>query len=718
MPLPSIPRVFDLPTQLVEHMRQATATAEASPANGFRLDLAQYSVPASFIRWLVLDAAPALENHVSRLEIWRAQVADAIQFAGTALRVTPSFGACQLGDIDLTDASAAGFEIIGGDIGCLRADRLVATGSLLCRGVRNDPDFQFDPPTDASDTVEVTQGVLLSGAKIHGNLDLRGGRLGFVPNVQGDAHIALLADGLELDGNALLCEGFRAEGEIRLNGSRIKRNLDCTGARLRNLHGFSLSAAGAQVDGSIYLRRQEADGRRFKSRGTLRLDGARIGGDLDAAGGKFTATAFHEPNWDLVQPPAGDNSDELDAILATGLDVGASVSFCDGAVIRGRASLVLAQIGGDLHCSDASFDFPGEVAFCADGATVSGCTFLDDARTNGLLRFVQAKLQQGCVAKHLVLDLTGQNQQWAIGDAVKQELGPDVCGVYAAGAIIGGSFIWQDVQVEEAPQPALVPGGVDQRTAWLSAQGATVEEVSDDRRSWEVLRRIDLRDCTYARIDRLSADAGWRLALLDREYAPWNQRYGDLRLNWDVLVRTWRGEAQLDKAGSLGEQVHLFVPNPYTQLARALTNSGFERSANDVLLQLERNRTRYGGLRLPGLLWRFMLACALQYGQSPFRPAYYLAAWALISGVLFNRVHEAHGMVKVGEDVNVTFNWLFYALDTLVPFVDFGQKKNFAIEPLFSGGGVLLLLNSILGYAAVGFLAAGLSGLVRTGRDG
>ena len=53
-----------------------------------------------------------------------------------------------------------------------------------------------------------------------------------------------------------------------------------------------------------------------------------------------------------------------------------------------------------------------------------------------------------------------------------------------------------------------------------------------------------------------------------------------------------------------------------------------------------------------------------------------------------------------------------------MPFVDFNQKKNFVIDPLFSFGGGLLLLNALLGYAAIGFLAAGLTGLVRTGKDG
>jgi hypothetical protein len=185
---------------------------------------------------------------------------------------------------------------------------------------------------------------------------------------------------------------------------------------------------------------------------------------------------------------------------------------------------------------------------------------------------------------------------------------------------------------------------------------------------------------------------------------------------------TWRDE-QYGTRG-LGEQVRRFVPGPYLQLAGLLREAGFENAAQTILLQLERNRARFSGLPVRAVLWRWLIDATLRYGLSPFRPVVFVLGWAVVSGTLFKWVHDTRlpdgerAMHAISVADHVTFNWFFYALDTLVPFVDFGQKKRFIIDPMWSPGGALFLLNTILGYAAASFLAAGLSGLVRIGKSG
>jgi hypothetical protein len=373
----------------------------------------------------------------------------------------------------------------------------------------------------------------------------------------------------------------------------------------------------------------------------------------------------------------------------------------------------------------AHFDFPGEEVLFADSVTVLGAVYLGGARTSGLLRFVQADIRQGFYCDGLELDIGGDRQGWAIaGGAVERELGPDVCGLYAAGARLGGSFLWTGVTRQGA--------GQSNRKCWLSAPGATIVDVADDRSSWlDSLDRVDLANCsyssvgTYERPSNLADQIGWRLEVLDREYAAWNARYGRRRLRWEILHRTRHGECGNIADGMLGQQILRFIPGPYLQLARVVRQSGFESAADDILLRFEENRTNYSGLGWLGLLWRWIISAVLQYGQSPFRPAIILIVWMFISGPLFKWVHDATkagkwpgAMPSTVATNQVHFDWIFYTIDSLVPFVDFNQKKNFVIDPLFSFGGGLLLFNALLGYAAIGFLAAGLTGLVRTGRDG
>jgi hypothetical protein len=721
MAIPVFPTSIILPEQTRTLLSRAFLAAEADPGSGFAVDFDDTTISSALVRWLLLQAVPALEGNIGRARLDRAIVGAPIELAGAVLKITPSFGACTLAGIDLTDATVIGFEAIGGSIGWVRADRLNASGSVLLRGVREDPTYWHAPPPGAADVAAIQNGVLLSGAKIHGNLDLRGARIGAVPGLPQGDKVALLADGLQVTGNVLLSDGFKASGEVRLNGSHIQRNLDCSNARLHNPSGFSFSAAGARIDGTMYVCSRGQ--RTMISIGGLRPEAAQIGGDLDATGGVFTATAFDVSGWQRIRGGDRDNGDELGAIRAAGLQVGSDLTL-EKSRVRGRINLTVARIGGNLVCNEVQLDFPGEEILVADNTTVLGVVNLEKARTNGLLRFVQAEVKQGCYCDGLELDVTGENRGWQItGEAVEQELGSDICGLYAAGARIGGSFIWTRIVRQGA--------GHSNRKRWLSAPGATFLDVADDRTSWwESLDRIDLTNCSYSSIgtytqpSNLTDQSGWRLEVLDREYASWNARYRRGQLPWEILRRTLCGERGNIGEGMLGQQILRFVPGPYLQLARVARQLGFESAADDVLLRLEQNRTNYSGRSCLGLLWRWIVSCVLQYGQAPFRPARILVIWMFISGPLFKWVHDATkagkwpgAMPSVGTTDHVHFDWIFYTLDSLVPFVDFGQKKNFAIDPLFSFGGALLLLNAVLGYAAIGFLAAGLTGLVRTGKD-
>jgi hypothetical protein len=174
-------------------------------------------------------------------------------------------------------------------------------------------------------------------------------------------------------------------GEIRLNGTKIDRNLDCSGASLSNPAGYSLSAAGAHISGSAYFSQMpewSTYPRKlpFSSRGTLRLEGAVIDGDLDCSGGTFIAPDFLPQQDDHAN---SSDDEKLYAIKANGLKVGSDISL-DTFEASGIVSLIGTNVGGDFECFGAKFNFSGEEPLSADGIVVGGTTFLDEAWTNGI----------------------------------------------------------------------------------------------------------------------------------------------------------------------------------------------------------------------------------------------------------------------------------------------------------------------------------------------
>jgi hypothetical protein len=724
-PMPfTIPAELDVVDACALRVRAAFPLQAARHNEEVLIDLAGLAaVPAGIVRWLLLQAMPEHAPLATRLSLWNAVIEGPINLAEADLKVSPSFVGCQIDVLDLTDAKVRGVEVIGGQIGCVRADRLTAAGTVLLRGDREDPTrnrYSALMPANVSQTIAVAKGVLLSGATIRGNLDLRGAVIG--PLAGQDDPICVLADGLKVEGNFLAADGFCGEGEIRLNGCFVGRTMDFAAARLINPGGFTLSAIGSEVKGTLWLGKG-ADDMRFSSQGTIQLQRARVGGDLHASGGRFEATG-----WDQRLPQA-DGSGDDEAILADEVKVGGSVRFDDGFEAFGLVRLVSAQIGGELLCRNARFDFPGEAAFVADGMAVSGTVEFCRSVTTGLIRFELATIKQGCSFDSMIFDSDGAY----LGKTSFPPLVGNVSGLHAASLVVSGGLGWSNISRRSAggnvgPQARVVGG----RTTWLSLPSAAIDVLDDDETSWQHVDRIKLEGSTVSSIKHLSLSPKWRLARLDREYAPWTRDIPD----WLFAPRRWWLEFQIlvlsvfrwfgrESTGGLAAEIDRFDPGPYLQLARILRAAGFPTGAEDTMLRLERNRTRFSSFSPLRIFGRWIFDFVLRYGQRPFRPLWLLFFWWLGSGALFKWLHDGqktHQFIAVMNPADPSkpphsFEWAQYALDTLLPFVSLGQKSNFVITPLASFFGFLPVINAFIGYALLAFLAAGLGGLIRSGKD-
>src|SRR5215831_9701588 len=149
--------------------------------------------------------------------------------------------------------------------------------------------------------VPVAGTVRLSGARIHGNLCLRGAILS-AP----EGGSLLAAQGVSIDGEAELRNLEATGGDLGLRAATIGSFVDAAGAQLRNPGGYTLNLVQANVKGSVRL----VDG--FRSYGEVVLNRAVIEGRLICTQGTFDNTA----------PGGGDAIEAISATIRSGLDLG------------------------------------------------------------------------------------------------------------------------------------------------------------------------------------------------------------------------------------------------------------------------------------------------------------------------------------------------------------------------------------------------------------
>ncbi|MCK4356540.1 hypothetical protein KAW44_05605 [Candidatus Bipolaricaulota bacterium] len=148
----------------------------------------------------------------------------------------------------------------------------------------------------------------------------------------------IVAVGIDVTGDVILGDGFKAEGEVRLLGATIGGQLNCSKGQFINPDGNALILDSMDVKGSVFLCDD------FKAEGKVRLPGATIGGQLNCSKGQF------------INPGS-------DALIADGMDVKGDVFLRDGFKAEGEVSLVSTVVARDLQVRNvlkpekARFDF-------------------------------------------------------------------------------------------------------------------------------------------------------------------------------------------------------------------------------------------------------------------------------------------------------------------------------------------------------------------------
>ncbi len=455
--------------------------------------------------------------------------------------------------------------------------------------------------------------------------------------------------------------------------------IDLTGAELPYLE-LDGSYVGEVHASGLVVRNNLRMGRGFRALGTVFLDHAKIGLDLDCGGGKFYyAKNPGEPFLDRLRV----------GLFAYLVQVGGNVWLNRGFESHGAVDLGGASIGGNLHFDSGRFINPDNVAISAPGANVEGVMFLisfgsdGDLEVNGAANFAYDHVGNSVIVRH-----------------AKFLGGPgDRNGFIATGMSVGRVFIWRDVTLGNGAQ--------------LDLSDASVGSLLDDEQSWPAPGRLIIDGLTY---NSLSSDAVDRVDRPARK-PPHDVHSVESRLRWLAL----------QPAG--------FHAQPYSELAKFYSNSGEETAA--VVVYIAGEDDRYSRLGWFGYVWGGLLKDTIGYGHRPLLAFNWsmliiIVGWAAVlmgkrAGVM--RLTWPENLPPPSGDHYAGLHPLLYSLDVFLPFVNLHQEGYWWPDQSSRGectvagrriavrGSALriyLWLQIIAGWLLSAIFIAGVTGLIRS----
>jgi hypothetical protein len=369
----------------------------------------QRRIRATLVAWLCTDQEARKHVHWRGIQVFGARIKGLLDLAFVSVPFQLAFEHCQLKDgIDLRRAEVAELDVQGSlveqgitanglnvrhnvllrdctvkcDVGLVGAQ---IGGNLACGGASFDsPPEKNVPECGVAEDANRGAGGPKSG-EIGGDLS-RETRHFFTR--QGQKRVPsrgtpLNADGIDVKGDVLLRKDFKANGEVRLMGAQIGRDLECDGGTFCNPSlkdvagsGMALNADGIDVRGYVFLRTG------FNACGEVRFLRAHIGRNLECDGGVFSIPPVKDPPlWkvNLSNPPLKDvgisrrkdfnnpfprgisNPPHKDlpgsgkALNAERADIRGSVYLRKDFTADGAVDLHGAEIGGTFDCRSGNF---------------------------------------------------------------------------------------------------------------------------------------------------------------------------------------------------------------------------------------------------------------------------------------------------------------------------------------------------------------------------
>ncbi|MEV6104340.1 hypothetical protein AB0M28_06425 [Streptomyces sp. NPDC051940] len=475
--------------------------------------------------------------------------------------------------------------------------------------------------------------VHLLGARITGGLMLDNADIGCHLRIRGcafDEEINLYAARVRnLTFQDSLLPGVLAsyatvEGNVRLLRSHVTGKLLLVGARI----GGNLNLGGARLDGGLAAGRLTVESDvlcnlEFTAGGVIELRSARVGGSVQLREARLHGT-------------------DGTALDAARLRVEGDVSGYK-LTARGELGLRGASVTGALFLRDAELHNEGGRTLDAPGAAFGADVVLDHRfRSTGTIRLAAAS-----VASHL--QLNGATLHAPNGTALD-----------AYGVQTGGDVVLRDVTAAGLVRisGAQITGRVDLTGAHLRGGAEGTALTLRQSTSREV--RMRLAEPPGGAVDLRYATTG----VLHDEARTWPAR---VRLDGAAYQTLDNPLPAAERLPWLARDEGAYLPQPYEHLAGVYRRLGLDHEARRV--QLAGQRARRTHLPWYARLWGLVQDVTVGYGYRPARAVGWLLGLLAAGIVYFHFDPPAHTQRPP------RFEAVVYALDVLLPVVDFGQEK-------------------------------------------
>jgi hypothetical protein len=240
-------------------------------------------------------------------------------------------------------------------------------------------------------------------------------------NLQSSHIKGLEGDGLNVERDILLSDGFRSEGEVWLRGASIGGTLDCHGGRFIHQGGIALTLQDAKIGNSVLLNTP------FEAEGLVSLNGTVVHGGLDCSGGKFCGDMDCDGGEFMDGDSLMSYTGHKVAIDAEEIQVDGSVLLSRGFEAKGVVFLGGANIGNDLECSGGRFINPQRSTIDATSARIKGDLLLEGhCEINGRVILRRSQIDHALVVKEVVwdqsavLDLTSAKARTFLNTTIDQ----------------------------------------------------------------------------------------------------------------------------------------------------------------------------------------------------------------------------------------------------------------------------------------------------------
>ena len=188
---------------------------------------------------------------------------------------------------------------------------------------------------------------------------------------------------------------FVSQDRVQLVGARIDGDLTCRGGHFGSRGGIAIAIERAHIGGNVFLSGKQEDALPFIANGDVRLNGSKIQGDVDCSYGSFRAgkeCALILVNTDIQGNVQCTDSkflvQENKSFGGDRMRVGGECHIGEGFFAEGITQLNGARIDGDLNCSDGVFNG----GLSAENAIVAGSIFLRNIAGRGEASFASAKV--------------------------------------------------------------------------------------------------------------------------------------------------------------------------------------------------------------------------------------------------------------------------------------------------------------------------------------